>query len=166
MNQNKELERMMKWGKVLDTATNIIGKIIQVFCIVGIVLLLIQMSGIATTYEGTVDLRILSSEVVFESLSRTMQNVVIIVMIVLFIFSVILVGELVKALRSVFQAMANGRPFEETAVKGFRKAAIWMLVIGILAGVGTGIVIAALFLLLSYVFHYGMVLQQESDELL
>ncbi len=39
MTQKKDLEKMMKWGKVLDTCTNVIGKIIQACCAASAVIL-------------------------------------------------------------------------------------------------------------------------------
>jgi len=73
---------------------------------------------------------------------------------------------LVNALRSVFQSIANGRPFEDSTIKGFRSAALWIAILGVGNGKISGLIIAALCLFLSYVFHYGMLLQQESDETL
>ncbi|MDO4650315.1 MAG: hypothetical protein Q4B26_16875 [Eubacteriales bacterium] len=167
MNENRELEKMMKWGKVLDTATKIIGQIIQVFCIVGAALLIIGMLGLAVTMDSAaMELTWFGKEIVFETLSGGMQNLVVIGMAVVFVFAFFLVGDLSKALRSVFQAAANGRLFEESSVRGFRRTALWSLVIGILTGVGTGFAIAIACWLLAYVFHYGLLLQQQSDETL
>ncbi len=167
MNENRELEKMMKLGKALDTATKIIGQIIQVFCIVGAVLLIIGMLGFAVTMDSaTMELTWFGKEIVFESLSGSMQNLIVIGMAVICVFTFFLVGDLSKALRSVFQAAANGRPFEESSVKGFRRTALWSLIIGILTGEGTGFAVAIACWLLAYVFHYGLLLQKQSDETL
>ncbi len=164
MNTNKELERMMKWGRGLDTAVKIIGKIVQVFCIVGVVLLLVQLSGLATMMVGDVDLFWMADPVDFASLSSGMQTLVCIVMIITFCFAFLMTGDLTKALRSVFQAIGEGRPFEETAIKGFRRTALWMVILAVLTAETPYLVIALLCLLFSYVFRYGLILQQESDE--
>ncbi len=117
MNENRGLEKMMKWGKALDTATKIIGQIIQVFCIVGAVLLVIGMLGLAVTMDSaTMELTWFGKKIVFESLSSGMQNLIVIGMVVVCVFAFFLVRDLSKALRSVFQAISNGRPFEESSV--------------------------------------------------
>ncbi|MDO4650728.1 MAG: hypothetical protein Q4B26_18990 [Eubacteriales bacterium] len=167
MNKNRELEQMMRMGKILDTATKIVCEIVQFFCIVGAALLVIGMLGLGVRMDpATMELAWFGKEIVFESLSGGMQILVIIGMVVICVFAFVLVGDLSKALRSVFQAVANGRPFEESSVKGFRRTALWSLVIGILTGKGAGIVVAIACLLLAYIFHYGVLLQQESDETL
>ncbi len=166
MTQNKDLEKMMKAGKVLDTATNIVGRIIQVVCGVSAVLVLAFFFFMADVDGASMDLTFFGRHVEFENLSFGMQAAVVILMAVIFVLAVIMMGDLIKALRSVFRSMAAGRPFEEPAVKGFRRAALWLVIIGVLANEISAVLIAACFLLFSYVFSYGMMLQIESDETL
>ncbi|MCD7716377.1 MAG: hypothetical protein LUI39_07990 [Lachnospiraceae bacterium] len=166
MNANNELDKMKKWGHALDKITQVISKILYVFCILGGVVILVNMVGIFNTMGLTVDLTCFGHTINFQELSHPLQIAVSLLLIAMLVITCIMVNALVHALRGVFQSIANGRPFEDSTVKGFRKAALWIAILGILNGEIFGLIIAALCLFLSYVFHYGMLLQQESDETL
>ncbi|MCC8106890.1 MAG: hypothetical protein LIO99_12970 [Clostridiales bacterium] len=166
MNTYNELEKMRKWGHALDKAALIIGKIVYVFCLLAGVLILVNMFGIFNTMGLTVDLTCFGHTIHYQELSLSLQITVSLLMIAMLVITCIMVRALVHALRSVFQSIANGRPFEDSTVKGFRKAALWIAILGVGNGKISGLIIAALCLFLSYVFHYGMLLQQESDETL
>lgn len=163
---NNELEKMKKWGQTLDKAAQIAEKIMYVFCILGGVLILANMSGFFNTTGLTVDLTCFGNTIHFQELSQSSQITVSLLMIAMLIITCVMVRALVHALRSIFQSIANGRPFENSAITGFRKAALWIAIISVGNGKIWGLIIAVLCLFLSYVFHYGMLLQQESDETL
>ncbi|MCD8348608.1 MAG: hypothetical protein LUD16_11835 [Lachnospiraceae bacterium] len=166
MNTNAELEKMKKWGQTLDKITQIAGTIVYVFCILGGVLILANKFGFFNTMGLTVDLTCFGHTINFQELSHPLQITVSLLLIAMLVITCIMVRELVLALRSVFQSIANGRPFEDSTIKGFRKAALWIAIISVGNGKIWGLIIATLCLFLSYVFHYGMLLQQESDETL
>ncbi|MCD8398190.1 MAG: hypothetical protein LUD12_13595 [Lachnospiraceae bacterium] len=166
MNTNIELEKMKKWGQALDKIAQIAGKIMYVFCILAGVLILVNMFGFFNSTELTVALTCFGHTINFQELSHPLQITVSLLLIAMLVITCIMVRELVHALRSVFQSIANGRPFEDSTIKGFRKAALWIAIISVGNGKIWGLIIAALCLFLSYVFHYGMLLQQESDETL
>ncbi|MCC8137694.1 MAG: hypothetical protein LIO76_06450 [Clostridiales bacterium] len=163
---NNELEKMKKWGRVLDKITQIAGKIVYVFCIIGGMLILVNMFGFFNTVGLTVDLTCFGHTINFQELSHSLQIAVSLLLIAMLVITCIMVHALVHALRSVFQSIANGRPFEDSVITGFRKAALWIAILGVGNGKIWGLIIAVLCLFLSYVFHYGMLLQQESDETL
>ncbi len=166
MNTNNELEKMRKWGHALDKASLIIGKIVYMLSLLAGVLILVNMFGIFNTMGLTVDLTSFGNTIHYQELSLPLQIIVSLLLIAMLVITCIMVNTLVHALRSVFQSIANGRPFEDCTVKGFRKAALWIAILGVLNGEIFGLIIAVLCLFLSYVFHYGMLLQQESDETL
>lgn len=166
MNANNELEKMRKWGHALDKASLIIGKIVYMFSLLAGVLILVNMFGIFNTMGLTVDLTCFGHTINFQELSHPLQIAVSLLLIAMLVITCIMVRALVNALRSVFQSIANGRSFEDSTVKGFRSVALWIAILGVGNGKISGLIIAALCLLLSYVFHYGMLLQQESDETL
>ncbi len=116
--------------------------------------------------EGTMKITFLGQDVSFAGLPTAAQYAVVLLMAAVFALAVFMVGDFAKALRSVFQSMAAGRPFEEAAVKGFKRSALWLAIIGVLAANGYVLVMAAFLLLFSYVFSYGVILQTESDETL
>lgn len=166
MNAKNELEKMKKWGHALDKISQIASMIVYVFCIFGGVLIILNVLGFFNTMGLTVDLTCFGHTIHFQELSHPLQITVSLLMIAMLVITCIMVRALVHALRSVFQSIANGRPFEDSTVKGFRKAALWIAILGVLGGEIFGLIIAVLCLFLSYVFHYGMLLQQESDETL
>ncbi|MCD7956692.1 MAG: hypothetical protein LUG93_13300 [Lachnospiraceae bacterium] len=161
-----ELGKMKKWGHALDKITQIVGKVMYVLCILGGVLILVNMFGFLNTTGLTVDLTCFGHTIHFQELSHPLQITVSLLMITMLAITCIMVRALVHALGSVFQSIANGRPFENSVITGFRKAALWIAIISVGNGKIWGLIIAALCLFLSYVFHYGMLLQQESDETL
>ena len=166
MNTNNELEKMKRWGRALDKITQIAGIIVYVFCILGGVLIIVNMFDFFNTTGLTVDLTCFGKTINFQELSHPLQITVSLLLIAMLFITCIMVRALAKALRSVFQSIANGRPFEDSTIKGFRSAALWIAILGVGNGEILGLIIAALCLFLSYVFHYGMLLQQESDETL
>lgn len=166
MNTKNELEKMKKWGQVLDKATQIVGKIVQISCIIGGVLILVNMLGFFNTMGETVNLTWFGNTISYQELSHPLQITVSVFILAMLVIACIMIRALVNALRSIFQSIANGRPFENSVIKGFRKASLWIAIIGLLDGKIFGIILAALCLFLSYIFHYGMLLQQESDETL
>ncbi len=166
-NKNRELERMMSWAKMLDVMIRICGAVVQIGSGLGAVMLIaFHFFAIVPSDRAEMNLTVLGRHIKFASLSAAGQTAVVILMAVVCLLAIPMMRDLTRALHNVFQPMACGRPFEEEAVKGFGRAAVWCAVIGVLALNGYVLVIAALLLLLSYVFHYGSVLQTESDETL
>ncbi len=163
-----KFRELKKWGRTLDKITQIIGIIVYIMCVIFGIVVLINMFGFLDTLGDAVTLKftLLGNPINYQELSQPLQIAISLFMIVMLIFVCIMTNTLVKALREIFGSIANGRPFEDSTVKGLRKAALWTAILGVLSGKISGIVIAVLFLFLSYIFHYGMLLQQESDETL
>ncbi len=169
MEYTNELQKMQRWGRVLDKVALVIGRVMQVvLALSALVVEAFSVFGFTSVDGGeySYSLTWFGNPVEFDNLSPFLMGLMIVLIVIICILSIFMVEDLMKALRSVFQAMANGRPFEEKSVAGFRRAAIWMLVIGILAGSFSSLVAAACLLVLSYVFRYGLLLQTESDETL